>query len=215
MTKARCHALARRTRRSSNHPDRSAPILTGEAAMVAAGASTPNLPASPTEFQGLQLPSVPLLVADLARTSHPLSAYANISTTFSRVTEFDNRDQGTSRARESALKSEILEALSPFGSTRSIAQIRTLTKRADAGAGSVWEAGFLWMLHCWLKPSIELESQYHLTLDGLNYYCDAAIPTMKISLEFDGAGKLGITRTRPGGPLWKPLNAWTQGTSQE
>lgn len=43
-------------------------------------ASTPNLPASPTEFQGLLLPSVPLLVADLARTSHPLSAYANIST---------------------------------------------------------------------------------------------------------------------------------------
>ena len=203
-----------------------------------------------------------------AGTPHPLSAYANISTTFSRVTEFDNRDQGTSRARESALKSEILEALSPFGSTRSIAQIRTLTKRADAGAGSVWEAGFLWMLHCWLKPSIEWESQYHLTLDGLNYYCDAAIPTMKISLEFDGTGKLGvteqewrsrsqdflaraqafsrhgwttvrvtapdfrnveaalwtlgqdldrfgITRTRSGGPLWKALSTWTQGTSQE
>ncbi|WP_182141286.1 hypothetical protein [Schaalia sp. JY-X169] len=235
VTKARCHALARRTRRSDTHPYLSTPILTGEAAMVAAGAgtwdplpaitfrdevqpcvrspfpaarlagkrvppvrvlqlaSTPSLASISAEFQGIQLPAVPLLVADLARTAHPVSAYANICTTFSRVTEFDNRDQGASRARESALRTEILQALSPFDSTRAIAQIRALIARADAGAGSVWQGGFLWMLHCWLKPSISWESQYHVSLDGMNYYCDAAIPEMKISLEFEGTGKLGQT----------------------
>lgn len=143
------------------------------------------------EYEGLRLQPLTSLIADLARTTHPIAAYANISTLFSHATGFANREQETGRQRADALRSDLLSEYEPLEGSRGISIVRALTKAADPGIGSVWEGGFLWMLHCWLKPSVDWASQYGVTFDGRTYFCDAAVPALKLSLEFDGSAKLG------------------------
>lgn len=104
---------------------------------------------------------------------------------------FSNRSQDSSREVEADLKRRLNSRLSARRRCKGIDRVRHLIRLADADAGSVMEATFLWMLHCWIRPRIPWETQYEQVLDGDRYFADAAVPSRKLSLEFDGEGKLG------------------------
>ena len=85
----------------------------------------------------------------------------------------------------------MLSFLSAMPVQRGKGRAMALVQRATARVGSILEAGFLWMLHCWIKESVHWEPQWEVVLGGSRYFCDAAVPSLKIALEFDGVGKMG------------------------
>ena len=233
ITLARAHALSRRVRVPSDSPDRLAPILTGEAALIATGAevwnqnppityrddvqtrnrkpfpavvfdghtvaarsaiivgSSKSLRLDAQNHQGLILADLDTLVWDLANTLHAQAAYANLSVLLGQVVGFSNFTPESSREAETDLKLQLIANLSLRRGQRGIRKAQSLIRLANAGAGSVMEAAFVWMLHCWIRPRIPWETQHKEILDGQLYFADGAVPQKKLSLEFDGVEKLG------------------------
>ena len=146
---------------------------------------------TPANNGGLVVAPSEVVVWDMSRRLHPQRAYANTCALFANVCGFSSAPGHEVRYREGILRNEMLSFLSAVRTERGKRRAVALVQRATAEMGSILEAGFLWMLHCWIKDCVHWEPQWEVFLGGSRYFCDAAVPSLKIALEFDGTGKMG------------------------
>ena len=155
------------------------------------GVAPPGILQNTVEFHGIRLASTLATIVDLAKTLPMHQAYANVCTIFGVETGFDNFHLDQSHSREADLRRDLLEQIEQLPRFPGVRRTKALIAHADAATGSVLEAMFIWLLRCNLKRSVAWETQHHVFLDGNNYFCDAAIPSAKLSLEFHGIAKFG------------------------
>ena len=147
---------------------------------------------APAAKAGLVVAPGEVVVWDMSRRLHSQRAFANTCVLLANACGFGVVPGHEVRHREGILRNEMLSFLAKTQVARGQERAKALVERATAQVGSVLEAGFLWMLHCWIKEDVHWEPQWEVFLDGARYFCDAAVPSLKIALEFDGAGKMGV-----------------------
>ncbi|MFT0847841.1 hypothetical protein VR010_08810 [Actinomycetaceae bacterium L2_0104] len=144
---------------------------------------------------GVATASLATIALDCARFLHPLSALVAVSSVLTRLSEFDRWKPERSRALERAGRESIRAKLVPIAGWRGSRRAASVVDAADAGLQTPGEGYLWWLLRCMLpeKHLRHLVTQYPISLEGQNYFPDAALPEDKVLFEFDGFGKMQET----------------------
>lgn len=163
-------------------PEVKAVHLTGGAMVSASDGGT---------VAGVRIAPESVLLADLARTSHPLQTFIGGCSLLRSVTSFDIFAQDASRIVESIERRKLKDELSAAPRFPGKRLAKAVAVRADAGVQSPAEGALLWALHCLLSPARagQLVTQFEVGAGGNRYFLDLSIPTEKKAIEPDGAGK--------------------------
>lgn len=133
------------------------------------------------------------LIADLARTTHPLQAFVGACSVLRHTTNFDVHRPQASRLAEQSTRQHLQKKLAEAGEFRGCRLAEALVSSADAGAESPPEAALLWALHCLLSPSRSrrLRTQFEVVAANKKYRLDVSMPHLHTAIEPDGASKFG------------------------
>ncbi len=131
--------------------------------------------------------------AILMAASRPLfDALAAVSQILRRLSAFDRFDLEGSRAREAAVRADLLDRVAAVRERRAMHGLRTaelVIRYASGACETPGEIGVLTVLLS-LFPD-ETITQFEIVIAGRRYFADFALVRWRILIEFDGVVKMG------------------------
>lgn len=149
----------------------------------------------PIHVQGMPVESLPFTCLRMAVSRPSTEALAAVSQMLHSLSNFSRHNSEVPRAKEIKIKGSLLTALDkekklhPYMQGYNRAKI--VLSHTDAGCETLAEA-----IPQPIVSSIfanEYVSQYRITTNNRTYYADFAVPSIRLLIEFDDAGKLGTT----------------------
>lgn len=156
---------------------------------VLARQSRVPMPDDTRRIQGIDVDSLENTAVLMALSSHPLEAFVAVCGILRRLSRFDRFSLDESRRREAEVRRRIVARLKKCGRRRGRKRAMRILHLADAACETVAEAALLWVLLS-VVPE-RPRSQYPVDRNGRIYFCDFALPGVRIIIEFDGMAKMG------------------------
>lgn len=144
------------------------------------------------EVGGVLTAQLGLVAVDCARLLHPMSAVVAVSSVLRHASAFNPRQPERCRALEHNERERIAALLEGSVERRRCREAASIIEIADAGIETPGEGYLWWLLHCMLPADVArgLVTQPLIVIEGRRYFPDCALPSRKVSFEFDGRGKI-------------------------